>query len=122
MLDGEKVFRAAPARAAMSKVSVKLLEGWPPHSPDLNSAEHVWTRAEVDLRKMEPDNCTFEEFGRLVKKAVLQYPAPEKLVGSIQAYGQVYREGRREPPKVMWMIGADCFSAKGSCVVFLLHG
>ena len=83
LLDGEKVFRTAEARAAMRKVNCKLLPKWPPHSADLNSAENVWPIAEKTLRENEKDNCTFEDFQKLVKESVLKYPAAGKLVGSM---------------------------------------
>ncbi len=83
LLDGEKLLVAPPAKAALNAARISVMDGWPKYSPDLNPQEHVGSKAEPRLRVLEKDNDTFEAWQQKVLKAVLQYPAPEKLVGSM---------------------------------------
>ena len=43
----------------------------------------MWPRAEKRLRELEDDDDSFQDFQKKCLKAVKQYPAPEKLVGSM---------------------------------------
>jgi len=49
----------------------------------LNPQEHVWSRAEPELRESEADDESFEHWKKKVIKAVGQYPSAEKLVASM---------------------------------------
>ena len=83
LLDGEKVFRAPVAKAAMAAHGISLIRGYPPNSAELNPQENVWPIAEKTLRKLERKNSTFEAFGKNIQEAVKLYPSPEKLVGGM---------------------------------------
>ena len=83
LLDGEKVFRAAPAKAALKAAGISVLPSWPPNSPDLNPQENVWSRGEPSLRKLETGQDSFEKWQKKLIPAVEMYSAPEKLVPSM---------------------------------------
>ena len=83
LLDGEKIMHAPPGKAVMKAAGISVLPGWPPHSPELNPQEHVWTQAEPKLRELETGKDSFEAWKPKVLKAVALYPSPEKLVGSM---------------------------------------
>ena len=84
LLDGEKIFRAPVAKAALKDAGISLLKNWPPHSPDLNPQENVWPHAETRLRQLEKKKGgTFEEFGQLCVKAVSSYPDGKTLIPSM---------------------------------------
>ena len=83
LLDGEKLFYAAPAKKAMKDNSVTVLSDWPQYSPDLNPQENVWAWSENRLRKLETGKDDFEAFQKKVLKAVNDYPSSAKLVGSM---------------------------------------
>ena len=74
----------------MKKISKGSLEcaseackDWPRYSPELDPEEHVWTRAEPDLRALETGDDTFVDWKKKVFAAVRAYPSPQKLVGSM---------------------------------------
>ena len=83
LLDGEKVFHAPVAKAAMAMHGIKALPGWPASSPEFNTQESVWPVAESNLRDLEKSSDTFEDFQVKVEKAVRSYPSPEKIVPGI---------------------------------------
>ena len=83
LLDGEKIFRASPPKAAYAHHGIKLLPGYPAWSPELNPAENVWPWAEDYLREHERGNSTFEAFQNDIQEAIKEYPSPGKLVGSM---------------------------------------
>ena len=62
---------------------ISTLRDWPGYSPELNPQEHVWSRAEPDLRKLEDEDDSFPDWKPKVLKAVRYYPASAKLVGSM---------------------------------------
>ena len=53
LLDGEPLFHAPPAQAAFKEFGLSVLPRWPPYSPDLNPAEHLWQWIEAEMRKMK---------------------------------------------------------------------
>ena len=63
--------------------NITLLPNWPKHSPDLNPQENVWPVAEKNLRKLEKPGDKFSSFPNKAVKAVKQYKAAHKLVGSM---------------------------------------
>ena len=69
LLDGEAVLRAEVAEATMKEKKIKLLDGWPKYSPDLNPQENVWPAAETALRAAEKDGDTFAMFQKRCIKA-----------------------------------------------------
>ncbi len=83
LLDGEKLLRGAPAKAALKKANISVMPGWPQYSPDLNPQENVWAWAEPRLRQLESGSDTFQTFQKNALKAVGQYPAASKLVASM---------------------------------------
>ena len=83
LLDGEKLFTAAPAKKVMAENNVSLLPFWPGYSPDLNPQENVWAWAETELRRLETGKDKFPVFQKNCLKAVKAYPGAKKLVGSM---------------------------------------
>ena len=85
LLDGEKIFRAPEVKKVYADFNIKLLPNWPAHSPELNPQENVWPWAENYLRNKLEDDATddFEDFQSKVRKAVLAYDSPEKLIPSM---------------------------------------
>ena len=83
LLDGEKLLHAPDAKRVMNQYQIKTLSDWPGYSPELNPQDHVWSRAEPLLRKLEAGDETFEEWKPKVLAAVKKYPAAQKLVGSM---------------------------------------
>ena len=83
LLDGEPLFHAPPAQAAFKEFGLSVLPRWPPYSPDLNPAEHLWPWIEAEMRKMEPKTSSFEEFKQHVLRAGAKYPSKEKLIPSM---------------------------------------
>ena len=83
LLDGEKVMHTDEAKAAMQEHGVRLLQGWPPHSPDLNPQENVWAWTEKTLRKSEKRGDTLATFKRRIVDVAKRYPAGAKLVPSM---------------------------------------
>ena len=69
LLDGEAVLRAEVAEAVMAEKRIKLLDGWPKYSPDLNPQENVWPAAESAIRATEKDSDTFVVFQKRCIKA-----------------------------------------------------
>ena len=83
LLDGETLLHTDDARAAMREHRVRLLPDWPPHSPDLNPQENVWSWAEAQLRKSEQKSDAFATFRRRIIHISQKYPAKGKLVKSM---------------------------------------
>ena len=83
LLDGETVQHTPEAKRMMRSFGIETLKDWPPHSPELNPQEHVWSRAEPDLRKLESGYDEFGEWKKKVLKAVGIYPGAHKLVGGM---------------------------------------
>jgi len=83
LLDGERLLHAPAAKKAMRESGISTLTDWPGYSPELNPQEHVWSRAEPHLRALETGVDSFSEWKKKVCAAVKQYPASEKLVGSM---------------------------------------
>ena len=83
LLDNEKVMKAPPALAALADNNIKVLPGWPAHSPELNPQENVWPWAEARVRELEKSSDTFEQFGTKVLAAVRAYPSATKLITSM---------------------------------------
>ena len=83
LLDGEKIFRAPAAKAALAQTGVQVLPNWPPYSPELNPQENVWPWAENKLRQIEGKRGSFEDFPAACVKAVCAYPDRKKLVASM---------------------------------------
>jgi hypothetical protein len=83
LLDGESILHAPEAKRAMKEHGIATLPDWPAYSPELNPQEHVWSRAEPELRESEADDESFEQWKKKVIKAVGQYPSAEKLVASM---------------------------------------
>ena len=69
LLDGEPVLRAEVVEAAMADKQIKLLDGWPKYSPDLNPQENVWPAAEEAIRAAEKNSDTFADFQKRCVKA-----------------------------------------------------
>ena len=83
LLDGEKIFRAPVAKAALAETGVQVLPNWPPYSAELNPQENVWPWAENKLRQIEGKRGSFEDFAASCVKAVCAYPDHEGLVASM---------------------------------------
>ena len=62
LLDGERLFRAPKPKKAFADAHIKVLEDWPPRSPDFNPQENVWAWTEARLRKAEPDDEPYDDF------------------------------------------------------------
>ena len=84
LLDGEKLMHTADAKAAMRRSGVRLLPGWPSHSPDLNPQENVWAWAQGMLRKTEKRRDSLATFKRRIVDVSKKYPSGAKLVPSMQ--------------------------------------
>ena len=89
LLDGETIFHTEEASTAMRELGVRILADWPPHSPDLNPQENVWSWAEQRLRKTELKTDNFATFKRRIIHVCHQYTAKDKLVESMA--GRVQR-------------------------------
>ena len=61
--------RAEVAEAVMAEKRIKLLDGWPKYSPDLDLQENVWPAAESAIRAAEKDSDTFVVFQKRCIKA-----------------------------------------------------
>ncbi len=83
LLDGEPLLHAPEAKRAMGEHGITTLKDWPGYSPELNPQEHVWSRAEPDLRALETGEDSFVDWKKKVFAAIRVYPSPEKLVGSM---------------------------------------
>ena len=83
LLDGDKTFRTAHAKAALQESGITVLPNWPPHSPDLNPQENVWPSAENKLRESETKNESFDAFSKRCVKAVQAYPNGQNLITSM---------------------------------------
>ena len=83
LVDGENLLHGPAAKAAFAKHHIKVFPGWPHYSPDLNPQENVWKNAEVELRKLEKDNDTFEAWRKRIVPAISHYPSSEKLIPSM---------------------------------------
>jgi len=83
LLDGEKLLRAPPAKRAYAAANISLLAPWPPYSPELNPQEHVWSRAEPELRKLENGRDKFVPWQKKVFKAIGMYSGSHKLVAGM---------------------------------------
>ncbi len=84
LLDGEPLLHGDEAKAAMADAGISVLPDWPKYSPELNPQENVWAWAENELRELESDDDSFEEFKKLTLKACRAYPGHKKLVGSME--------------------------------------
>lgn len=83
LMDSEPVLHGPETKAAYKKARITIEPAWPKYSPELNPQEHVWTRAEPELRRLEDGDETFEEWREMLADAINAYPAPEKLIPSM---------------------------------------
>ena len=83
LLDGEKVQHTPEAKRAMAEFGITTLKHWPSYSPELNPQEHVWSRAEPELRALENGYDEFVPWKRKVHAAIKKYSGANKLVGSM---------------------------------------
>ena len=84
LLDGEKLMHTDEAKAAMRESGVRVLQGWPSHSPDLNPQENVWAWALGRLRKTEKRRDSLATFKWRIVDVSKQYPGGPKLVPSMR--------------------------------------
>ena len=71
---GRGTFCRGPGGAEWRLCTPPVVPNWPASSPDINPQENVWPIAEQNLRKLEKDGDTFEEFQKHVLKGVRAYP------------------------------------------------
>ena len=83
LLDGEKVQHTPEAKRAFKEFGITTLKKWPANSPEFNPQEHVWSRAEPELRLLETGYDEFESWKKKVLVAVKKYTGANKLVGSM---------------------------------------
>ena len=83
LLDAEKLLHTPTTKNAYNDFNITTLPHWPKYSPDLNPQENVWSWAEKKLRELESGSVAFPAWQRLCVKAVKEYPAKSKLVGSM---------------------------------------
>ena len=83
LLDGEKVQHTPEAKRAMAEFGITTLKDWPAQSPELNPQEHVWSRAEPDLRELETGYDSFDPWKKKVFTAIRAYTGAHKLVGTM---------------------------------------
>lgn len=56
LLDGASIHRSAETVEFLRKNSIQVLEGWPPHSPDLNPIENWWSWLKKRISKVVSQN------------------------------------------------------------------
>ena len=83
LVDCEALLHAPEPKRAMRQHHISTLKDWPGYSPELNPQEHVWSRAEPQLRELETGCDEFVAWKQKVLTAVKEYPSPEKLIGSM---------------------------------------
>jgi hypothetical protein len=70
--DGARPHMANSTRAYLSRKEVKMVEDWPPYSPDLNPVEHMWKLLDARISESAPD--TFTELKAAAIKAWNEFP------------------------------------------------
>lgn len=83
LLDGEYLLHGPAAKRAMAEAGIKIFDGWPGYSPDMNPQENVWAWVENELRRLENDDDPFPAWTEKLLKACRAYPAKGKLVATM---------------------------------------